>query len=177
MDILMICDSIGWRFTMQNCDTKVIDSHVGLMELTQLIYPGSKRLLGHDLSKYRILILMMGRADLIIPTVRFKTRWNFFMQEIRQNYPDLIVLVTPALSHPDDSDIQKATADYRSVFLSYYAHDHVKVEFCRPAKDMWSDVCPNQHYHDEHGCLTELAVAEIRANLREKITVHGLLHT
>ena len=87
MDILMICDSIGWRFTMQNCDTKVIDSYVGLMELTQLIYPGRKRLLGHDLSKYKLLILMIGRADLIILTVGFKTRLNFFMQEIRQHYP------------------------------------------------------------------------------------------
>ena len=98
------------------------------------------------------------------------------MQEIREHYPDLIVLVTPALWHPDDSDMKKATADYRSVFLSYYAHDHVKVEFCRPAKDIWSNVGPITHYHDEHGCLIELGIAEIRANLREKIAVHGLLN-
>ena len=77
-------------------------------------------------------------------------------------------MVTPALWHPDDSDMKKATADYRSVFLSYYAHDHVKVEFCRPAKDVWSNVGPIQHYHDEHGCLTELGIAEIRAKPKRK---------
>ena len=176
-EIIMICDPKAWRFEMDNCTTKILQPNVGFMELGLMIHPEmeSAHDFGYDFSQFKLVILMMGRADLNIPTVAFKMRWYFLMEVIQEFYPQVTCLIAPSLSTPADNDLEKAKADYRSIFLSYYAHDYMKMEFTRPERNFGLVEMPIEHFYDEYGNLTELGVSEIRSNLLQKIQGHSLL--
>ena len=173
--ILMICDSMAWRFQMENCTTIVLDPNVGFEQLISKVHPELDVDLGQDILQFKLLILMMGRADYNIPTMSFTIRWYGFMEVIKQFYPDVTVLVTPSLWAPGDSVGWNVDAWERSEFLAYYAHDHIKVEFIRPAEEFWYEETPVELYYDNLGNLTELGIAAIRSQLNQKIQLFGLL--
>ena len=176
-DILMICDSTAHRFRMDNCTTIVLDEYVGLDEIMQKIKPGLHGgTLRHDISQFKLLILMIGRGDLNIPTISFRIKWYALMEIIRQYHPDVNVLITPPLSSPDDSVDMRVKAQERSEFLSYYAHDHLEIQFTRPQKEFWFEFRPLELYYDNFGNLTELGIAEIRSQLNHKIELFRLIH-
>ena len=175
-EILMICDSTAHRFTMENCQAIVLEEDVGLEELLHMINPGLHGgTLSHDISQFKLLILMIGGGDFNIPTILFRIKWYALMEIIRQFHPDVNVLVTPPLSSPDDSVDMRVKAEERSEFLSYYAHDHLQVQFTRPQEEFWFKLRPTELYFDNFGNLTELGLAEIRSQLIHKIALFRLL--
>ena len=175
-DIFMICDSTARRFQMDNCTTVVLESDVGVEEIWQKIRPGLHGgNLAHDISQFKLLILMIGRADFNIITLSFKIKWYALMEVIMHYHPNVNILVTPSLSSPHDSVDMRVKAEERSELMLYYAHDNVQVHFTRPQKEFWLEQTPIDLYYDYLGNLTELGVAEIRSQLMHKIELFNLL--
>ena len=175
-EILMICDSTAHRFKMENCTTVVLEPNEGLEELVHKMHPelpGDE--LGHDISTFKLVILMTGRADFHLPTLSFTIKWFGVMEVIRQFYPGITVLVTPPLISLGDSVDMRVKEQERSEFLLYYAHEYLKIQFARPQKFFWREDTPIELYYDNLGNLTELGVAAIRSQLMHKIQLFNLL--
>ena len=175
-EILMICDSIAHRFQRENCTTIVLQPNVCLEELLHKInleLDGED--LGDDMSRFKLVILMIERPEFHIPTLSFSIKWCGLFQVIRQFYPGITVLVTPPLLSLGDSVDMSIKAQERSEFLAYYAHDFLQVQFTRPQKLFWREDTPVELYYDNLGNLTDLGVAAIRSQLMHKIELFHFL--
>ena len=94
---------------------------------------------------------------------------------IEDKNPDAIILLTPTLLRPGDSADTIEKVKQRSVMLAYYAHDTIKVEFCRPALKLEHDNGAIDSYYDLIKDLNDQGIMELKKQLMEKIYAGGLL--
>ena len=76
---------------------------------------------------------------------------------------------------PGDCQEYLSKVQQRSVFLSYFAHDKVGIEFCRPTLKMESDEGAIASYYDIINDLNDQGVMEVKKQLLEKIYTGGLI--
>ena len=169
-DVLIIVDDVAWKLEMGNTDIRILRETQGFDELAELITDGYL-----DVSDYKVIVLMVGRQELWKTDDMFEMAFRSCLMTIEDRNPDGIILLTPTLLRPGDCEDTITKVRQRSVMLAYYAHDTIKVEFCRPALKLEDDNGAIDSYYDLIKDLNDQGVMELKKQLMEKIYAGGLL--
>ena len=150
---------------------EVFNVHVqdGFQELGDLI--ANRKF---EIVDVKILILLLGRADLWQSDNKFRQSVGYVLEQVRKLNKKAIVLFCAIIPVPGDSVPIKRTSVYRHGYLSHLAGRVPRPEFCKPGKNLLVNGSALQEYFDAEGTLNAMGTNIVVRGLEAKIKCAGL---
>ena len=127
-------------------------------------------------AKFKIIVLLFGRADLWSVDKNFRTGVAACLQTIRLINKNAIITLCAFLPSPGDSNEVKRTSAYRHSYMSFLAGDANKLEFSKPGKFLLHNGNAVSSFFDNRGLITERGLDQIRRALEAKIRCANMFH-
>ena len=131
-----------------------------------------RKLDGFD--RYKIVVLLIGRADLWETDQEFRTSVSFCLQAIRDKSPFMVILFCAVLPSPRDTPQLKRTAGFRHGYLANLSAEANLLDFSKPGKFLLHNGQVILDYFDPYGNLNERGLDQVRRALQAKIRCAAL---
>ena len=123
---------------------------------------------------FKIIILLMGRADLWDSDANFGAGIASCLQAIRNVNPLCFIMFTAIIPVPGDKMPLRRTAGYRHGYMSYLAGKALRLEFSRPGKFLLQRGEAIPEYYDAGNNLNGMGLDLITRGLEAKVKCAGI---
>ena len=165
-DIIAFVDPLAKGFRAQSTAVFTMRPQEGFKELGEILRLGKV-----NISGFKIVALLIGRADLWIDNTRFENSLQHCISAIQDLNPKAIILLAATLPGPGDPRALIDTSNYRSVVMARLAAKYAKLEFSKPGKRLIRK--PGgaiKEFYDENRCLTAQGLLQVQKCFEAKIT-------
>ena len=162
--ILIIADGMAGNLMMDHATVFTLQMQEGYSEVATLL---RERKL--SVSRFKVIVLLLGRADLWEADHRFKLGVNRCLAEIRSSNTLCSVVLTATIPSPSDMLTVVRTATYRNGYLSQLAHDSEWLEFAKPGKQLLVGKGPAVEFFDEFNNLNDNGLDVVRRGIEAKL--------
>ena len=162
-EILVIVEHIAKDFTFPGADVFLLQAQDGFAEVAESIKTSQIKISG-----YKVIILLLGRADLWAPDRDFRVGVASCLQAIRNLNKNAIIMFTAVIPVPGDTPEVKRTSGYRHGYLAFLAGDANKLEFAKPGKHLLNRGSAIASFFDSFGNLTERGLDQVRRGIEAK---------
>ena len=163
-ELLIVADGVAGNLMMDHTTVFTLQLQEGFAEVATLIR--DKKL---SVTRYKVIILLMGRADLWEADHKFKLEVNKCLAEIRQCNTQCSVVLTATLPNPSDTLRVVRTATYRNGYLSQLAHESEWLEFSKPGKQLLVGKGAAVEFFDEYNNLNDAGLDVVRRGIEAKL--------
>ena len=164
-DVFIFTEYMASRLQVDGATVFLLRQQEGFKEVFELIKNGKIELQG-----FKIVILLMGRADLWISDDLFEEFLYKSIAVIREKFPRVITVLAATLPAPGDTRPTINTANYRSGMMARLAARQAQLEFTKPGKRLIRR--PGgaiKEYFDAEGHLNEEGARQVGLGLVAKI--------
>ena len=162
-DVLIIVDAMAASFSMEMSDIFTLTMTEGFSELSSMVW---KDML--NVFSYKIIVLMVGRADFWETDKNFKKFVYDALEALRAKNQHVIIVISASLPAPGDTQPCIRTASYRNYWLGKVVNDSRLLDFACPGKNLLSNQGPILDYYDEFHNLNDQGVDQVRRALEGK---------
>ena len=129
IDMLVIADYVAAGLQLMGSHVYSLQEGEGMQHVIDLL--GSNAV---DLLKYKFLILLCGKEDLMGTESVFKDTVHNIMLLAHKKNPQIMLVFTAMLPLPGDTRLQIRMGGFRAGFLSRLAEENNWIEFSKPGK-------------------------------------------
>ena len=162
--MLVVADGIAGNLMLDRATVFTLQLQEGFNEVAVLIEQGKLAV-----DRYKVILLLMGRADLWEVDKEFKKAVERCLQAIQSKNGFCSVVLTATLPSPRDTLRVVRTASYRNGYLSQLAHDSDKLEFSKPGKQLLAVRGPRIEFFDEFNNLNDMGLDVVRRGIEAKV--------
>ena len=127
-----------------------------------------------DFERFKLVILLIGRADLWETDRDFKLHVSCCLQAIRDRSLTTVILFCAVIPAPRDSPQLRCTAGFRHGYLANLAAEAQLLDFSKPGKFLLHNGQVVLDYFDPYGNLNERGLDQVRHALFAKIKCAAL---
>ena len=168
--ILVVADGIAGNLMLDQGTVFTLQLQEGFNEVATLIDEGKL-----SVGRFKVIVLLMGRADLWEVDKEFKRAVDRCFESIRSRNSFCSVVLTATLPSPGDTLRVVRTASYRNGYLSQLAHDSERLEFSKPGKQLLATRGPSLDYYDEFNNLNDMGLDVVRRGIEAKLRCAKIL--
>ena len=166
--ILVFIDSLAARFVFEDAGVFPCSRAEGFGQLAQKLQQITVR-------GYKLIILLLGRADVWETDKVFFEAVNKVLYELKNQNAKAIVVLGASLPSVLDSKAMVNMFIFRNDKLAARCSDNPRWEHARPGKQLLGKGGPIEEYYDEYGNLNELGSNVVSRALERKICSAKLL--
>ena len=167
-----MADSIVNGLELMGADVVILHAQDGFTEVGEKIDQHVIKVSG-----YKIVILMLGRADLWETDKTFREAVAATLGAIRKRNEFAIIIFTAIIPGPNDTPAMKKTAGFRHGYLSYLAAQSRRLEFSRPGKHLLFNGTTIPDFYNSLGEVNERGLDQISRAIMAKIRCAGVFCT
>ena len=162
--VLVVADAMACNLMLDRATVFTLPLQDGFAEVTTMLR--NRKL---SVSRFEVVVLLIGRGDLWEPDHKFKLEVNKCIAEVRQLNARCTLVLTATLPNPSDTLRVVRTAVYRNGYLSQLAHDAEWLEFSKPGKQLLVGRGPALEYYDEYNNLNDAGLDVVRRGIEAKL--------
>ena len=124
-----------------------------------------------DLSEFKVIVLMLGRADFRVSDFVFETNLRKSIVTIRECNSSAFIVLCATLPVPGDNFHDINTSKHRSGVLARMANDNELLEFLKPGKKLVKRPGGAMREFFEKGKLNEDGLQQVKRGIEAKLVV------
>ena len=169
-EILVLVDGLAAGFVFDNARIFLCSRAEGFAQLAMKVRDQQITVCG-----YKLIILLLGRADVWETDKVFFEAVNKMLYELKNQNAKAIVVLGASLPSVLDSKAMVNTFIFRNDKLAARCSENPRWEHARPGKHLLGKGGPIEEYYDEYGNLNELGSDVVSRALERKISSAKLM--